>query len=245
MICNFIEKGGDILITNDINIDNPEATYSNFQKILDEYYITLPNKELNEAENMRIVNYSDYAIANIASDHEITRSLFNSSRFPYLLISGIIDQDSEKMLTNNIKSTPLLISSADAVAIDLATKETEDNEGIPYVLGVALQKTVESGDESRAVILASTTSFSDASIDNGITLLINSGSGGANSDIILNSFAYVANKGELYSIRKSSQFTTYTPTEKQDRLVRILIYSIPAVIIVLGMSVWLNRRKLK
>ena len=110
---------------------------------------------------------------------------------------------------------------------------------------VALQKTVESGDESRAVILATTTSFSDASIDNGMTILINSGSGGANSDIILNSFAFVANKGELYSIRKSSQFTTYTPTEKQDKLVKILIYSIPAVIIVLGMSVWLSRKKLK
>ena len=244
LICQYIEKGGDILITNDINFDEKNITYPNFQKILDEYYITMPNKELNESAEYRIAKYSDYALTNIASDHEITRRLFNSAQFPVLLASGIIEQDSEKMLANNVKSTPLLISSTNATLLDIASNETISNDGVPYVLGVALQKTVESGDESRAVIFASTTSFSDTSLDNGQSILIDSNQY-ANANIILNSFAFISNRGELYSIRKSSQYTTYTPTEQQDKLVRLLIYMIPVAIAILGICVWLNRRKLK
>ena len=148
------------------------------------------------------------------------------------------------MLANNVKSTPLLISSTNATLLDIASNETTANDGVPYVLGVALQKTVESGDESRAVIYASTTSFSDTSLDNGQSILIDSNQY-ANANIILNSFAFISNRGELYSIRKSSQYTTYTPTEQQDKLVRLLIYMIPVAIAVLGICVWLNRRKLK
>ena len=112
------------------------------------------------------------------------------------------------------------------------------------LFGVAIKKMVESGDESRAVIFATTTSFSDSSLDNGQTILINSNSF-ANANVILNSFAFVANKGELYSIRKSSQYTTYTPTERQAELVRTLIYIVPAAIAVFGICVWISRRKLK
>ena len=242
MVCDYIEKGGDVILTKDISFENQQ--FPNFHKILDEYYITMPNKELNETSNYRVAAYRDLVLANIDSDHEITRQLFNSNLSPVLLACGIIEEDSEKMLENNVISSPIIISSTEASILDLETKKVEESEGTPYILGVALQKTVESGDESRAVIFATTTSFSDASIDNGQTILIDSNYY-SNANIMLNSFAFASNRGELYSIRKTSQYTTYTPTEKQDQMVRYLIYSVPIAIVILGVCVWINRRKLK
>ena len=62
---------------------------------------------------------------------------------------------------------------------------------------------------------------------------------------MLNSFAYVSNKGELYSIRKTSAYSRYEATEQQDQIVRVIIYAVPAAIILLGVFVTVKRRSLK
>ena len=245
-ICKYIEDGGDLIITNDIDSLNTERNYPNFQKVLDEYDISMPNKLVHESSSNTIAGYSDIVIqANIASDHEITRLLYNYTTSqsgnvkPIFLASGIINLDLESMFADNITSSSIVTSSTNATLTNLATEETERNDGTPYVLGAAIQKTVESGEESRLVIFATTSSFSDDTIDSQTPMFY------YNANIILNSFAFASNRGELYSIRKSSQYTTYEPTEQQDQLVRIIISAIPVAIAVLGICVWFNRRKLK
>ena len=248
-ICEYIEKGGDLIITNDVDYNNKERNYPNFQKILDEYNISLPNKVVQEnSSKNKISGYNNLVFqANIASDHEITRLLYNydtsiksgTSVKPIFIAAGIVEMDSSKMVENQITATPIVMTSTEATAADIATEKTESNDGNYYVVGAAIQKTVESGEESRLVVFASTTAFSDNSID-GQTPMV-----AYNANIIMNSFAFASNRGELYSIRKSSSYTKYTPTDREDKVVRVIIYAIPVAIIVLGICVWLTRRKLK
>jgi hypothetical protein len=217
--------------------------------VLDEYAISMPNKVVQEASSNTVSGYSNIVIqSEIASDHEITRLMYNYDKNlnsgytfkPILLASGIIELDTEKMSANNITATPILMTSTSATLSNLETKKVEENtDGSYYVLGAAIQKTVESGEESRLVVFASTSSFSDNSLDNQNPMFA------YNSNIIMNSFAFSANRGELYSIRKTSTYTKYSPTEKQDMIVRVIIYAVPASIVIVGACVWFHRRRLK
>lgn len=249
VICDYIEKGGDLIITNDVDYNNKQRDFPNFQKILDEYDISLPNKVVQENSSQnKISGYNNLVFhANIASDHEITRLLYNynaaitngTSVKPTFLASGIIEMDSSKMLENQVTATPIVMTSTEATAANLATETTESNDGNYYVIGAAIQKTVESGEESRLVVFASTTAFSDNIFENQTPMVA------YNLNLIMNSFAFSANRGELYSIRKTSSYVTYTPTDKENKVVRTIIYVVPMTIIVAGICVWVSRRRLK
>ena len=247
-ICQYIEKGGDMIISLDIDYTNVERNYPNFQKVLDEYSVSMPNKVVQESSSNTVAGFENIVIqAEVAADHEITRLMYNYdtnmnsgySVKPILVASGIIELDTEKMSGTNSTATPIMMSSNSAKVANIATKTIEDNDGSYYVLGAAVQKMVESGDESRAVVFAATTSFSDNSL-NGVDPMF-----AYNSNIIMNSFAFTSNRGELYSIRKSSKYTQYTPTEKQEEVVKVIIYAVPVVIAAIGVCVWVHRRKLK
>lgn len=245
-ICQYIEKGGDMIISIDVDYTNIERNYPNFQRVLDEYSVAMPNKVVQEGSSNTIAGFENIVIqAEVASDHEITRLMYNydtSSSYsvkPVLVASGIIELDTEKMSGTNTTATPIMMSSNSAKVANITTKTIEENDGSYYVLGAAIQKMVESGDESRAVIFAATTSFSDNTLDGTNPMFA------YNSNIIMNSFAFTSNRGELYSIRKSSKYTQYTPTERQEDVVKVIIYAVPAVIAVVGVCVWVRRRKLK
>lgn len=247
-ICAYIEKGGDMIISLDVDYNKIDRNYPNFQRVLDEYSVSMPNKVVQETAANTVAGFDNIVIqAEVASDHEITRLMYNydtnvSSGYsvkPILVASGIIELDTEKMSGTNTTATPIIMSSNSAKVANLATKQVEENDGSYYVLGAAIQKTVDSGDESRAVIFASTTAFSDSSIDGATPMF------GYNANVIMNSFAFTSNRGELYSIRKSSKYTQYTPTERQEEIVKVIIYVVPVVIAVVGTAVWVHRRRLK
>lgn len=239
-ICSYIEKGGDLIITNDIDFVNVNRDYPNFQRVLDEYAISMPNKAVMETKTNTVAGLDETFIqSNISLEHEITRLLYNYNKRPILNASGIIELDTEKMLINNITATPILTSSDSATLLDIAAKKVKESDGSNYVLGAAIQKMTESGEESRLVVFASALSFSDSWIENQTTMFA------WNGDVMLNSFAFASNRGELYSIRKTSAITRYKPTENQDLVVRMIICALPISIAVLGVCVWVKRRKLK
>ena len=64
-----------------------------------------------------------------------------------------------------------------------------------------------------------------------------------NYNLVLNSFAYLGSRGDMYSIRKTSAVTKYIPTEEQDRYVRIAITVLPIIILGIGYIVWRNRKR--
>ena len=66
-----------------------------------------------------------------------------------------------------------------------------------------------------------------------------------NKDLVLNSLAYLSDREEDITARKSTGTVTYTATEQQDTIVRIIIFSVPAVIILAGLIVWQKRRRKK
>ena len=66
-----------------------------------------------------------------------------------------------------------------------------------------------------------------------------------NKDLVLNSIAYLTDRGDTIRIRKDSGMVAYTATQKQDNIVKMIIFLVPIMIIILGIIIWQIRRRKK
>ena len=66
-----------------------------------------------------------------------------------------------------------------------------------------------------------------------------------NKDLVLNSIAYLSDREEDITVRKSTGAVTYTATEQENRIILAIITAVPLLIIVVGIIVWANRRRKK
>ena len=66
-----------------------------------------------------------------------------------------------------------------------------------------------------------------------------------NKDLVLNSIAYLVDREEDITARKSTGTVTYTATETENRIILAIIFAVPALIILTGIIVWIIRRRRK
>ena len=64
-----------------------------------------------------------------------------------------------------------------------------------------------------------------------------------NKDLVLNSIAFLTDREDTIRIRKDSGLITYTATNRQDLIVKLIIFMVPIIIIILGIIIWTIRRK--
>ena len=62
---------------------------------------------------------------------------------------------------------------------------------------------------------------------------------------MLNSIAYLTDRGDTIRIRKDTGYVTYTATQMQDNIVRLIIFAVPIMIIIAGIVIWQIRRRKK
>ena len=68
---------------------------------------------------------------------------------------------------------------------------------------------------------------------------------GNNADLGLNSIANLTNRDQDITIRKtfSDSKTTFTATDGQKKIVKIIIFAVPILIIIIGIIIWVIRRR--
>lgn len=129
---------------------------------------------------------------------------------------------------------------------------TEGEEIGPFVVGAELEKTITEANEetgesaltSTLIIYGENYFISDYRLrqdDQYPAIQIST----YNKDLVLNSLAYLSDREEDITARKSTGTVTYTATEQQDTIVRIIIFAVPSVIIIIGLIVWQKRRRKK
>ena len=66
-----------------------------------------------------------------------------------------------------------------------------------------------------------------------------------NKNLVFNSIAYLANREEDITARKSSGSLTFTTTDKENVIILTIITAVPLIIIAIGIIVWINRKRRK
>ncbi len=251
-ITDYINKGGNILWLNAamaISADLP-----NVNKILALYGVNpFEVGIIRETDSSRMVSGSpDLIIPNLGYS-KITEDLYSDGVIFANATKININEDSLDDL--NVEKTDLATTSENAYFRtnfnNNSTTATEGEETGSFVVGAELDKTITEANEetgeaaktSTLVIYGENYFISDYQLaENSQYPAIQLA---YNKDLVLNSLAYLTDREEDITARKSTGTVTYTATEQQDTIVRIIIFAVPVVIILVGLIVWQKRRRKK
>lgn len=256
-IMDYIQAGGNILWLNAAVTSQKDMP--NVNKILATYGVKpFEVGIIRETDTSKMVTNSPDLILPEVEYATVTKDLYNTTGMIFINATKI-NIDVDKLEELNVEETDLLLASENSYfrtnfnyqsdnAIDGEEKGT-------FVVGTQLEKTIQEATEATEDTEA-TSEISSKLIIYGENYFIsdyqlsqNSQYGaiqlGYNKDLVLNSIAYLTDREEDITARKSTGTVTYTATEEQDTIIRIIIFAVPIAIIIVGIVVWQVRRRKK
>lgn len=245
-IIEYIKNGGEMLLMCGPNITN--ANLSNFQKVLDEYGISLDKGVVFEGSTANMVSgYPDFIIEKTQST-SLTQKL-NMTMNLCFVDSAKITFDEDKLEALGVEHETLATTTDKAfIRTNLNQKSSnrtnEDGEEGAFTVAAIATKTIEEGKNSKLIIYGNELFAMDMQVQiNGYTMLtVNLYN---NRDLILNSIAYLNEREDTITIRKDYETVNYTVTEQQNTIIMTIIFTLPVIIIIAGIVVWQVRRRKK
>jgi len=249
-INEYIQKGGEILLLCGPNILN--TNLHNFQSVLDQYGISISNGILFEGDSSKVLSgYNDCIITEVSSNSSLTSNL-NMKMNIALIDAGKITFNEERLEELGVTYEELAFTSDKAflrtnLNVNSVNKTKDDEDANHSIVGAIVTKTISEGKVAKLIVFSNELFVSDAQVPlssdgyyvtNAISLY-------NNNDIVLNSIAFLTEREDTITIRKGTEQVTYTATEEQHNIVMIIIFGLPILIIILGIVVWLIRRRKK
>lgn len=248
----YINKGGKILWMNDPKF--MENSYPNMQKILDQFGITFEEGIiLEQNENKMALQAPNYIIPEIATTNA-TKDIATDGGILFVNATKISLKTDEELETLNV--TPQIILNSSETSLfrkevnnTSSYKISSDEEG-KFTLGVKLTKEIKQDEEGENTKQATLYVISNNFFVSDYSVTIGSSSVYPitfynNKDYILNTIAELTENENGISIRKDTGVVTYTVTEAQDKIIKIAITTFPILIIIIGIIVWLYRKRKK
>lgn len=242
-IIKYVNKGGNILWLNSsygTKIDLP-----NVNKVLEVFGVNpFTVGYIVETDANKMLSGAPYMIL---PDVEYTDLTSKTSTVLLAEPTRLNIQDDDKLTKLNVERKDLLTASKASyfrsdLTIDSITKTDKDTSG-EFTVGTMLTKTVKDDIKSTLVIYGDNYFVSNTTVtENSKTPLLLAYD---NKDLVLNSIAYLTDREEDITIRKKTDTVTYTATETQDIIIRVVIFAVPCLIILAGIIVWQIRRRKK
>lgn len=252
-IQNYINAGGKIVWMQDPYVFTSnwteETTYPNITKILSQFGISFSSGVICEESTENMIAGTPDLIIPQMTYNGIVKDLYTDGTIA-LLDSGKINTVSDEELEAlGVTASPFLQSTESSfyredINSDISQKLDSDEEG-PFVLAEILTKKIDDDTESTLV------AYSNALFATNYTVHI-SGSIGTpisireNKDIILNTIAYLSDREDSIRIRKDTGLVSFEAiTEKENRIVLWIIFTIPIIIIIAGIVISIVRKRKK
>lgn len=252
-IVDYINSGKNILWLNSAMTTQKDMT--NVNKILAMYAVNpFEVGIIRETDSSKMVTNSPDLIIPEIQNTTLTKDLYNSKGVIFVNATKInINEDN--LETQNVKKTELAKASEGAYFRTNFNNQqnaaADGEEKGTFTVGAELEKTLKEKNEetgenavtSKLVIFGENYFISDYQLSE-------SSQYGAiqlayNKDLVLNSIAYLVDRPEDITARKSTGTVTYTATEEQDTIIRIIIFAVPIIIILAGIIVWQIRIRKK
>lgn len=250
-IINYIKNGGNILWLNGVYTE--ENNFKNVNKVLEQYGVNKFEKGVIYETNNKntILNYPT-CFAPTIEDTEILKNV-KSSAGAIFLNATKINIDENKLEQLHIERTDLITSTESTYFTKNLTSnfnQKEDEKG-SFVLGTHLIKTISEAKEDKEAVKSELIIFGndyfisdqimqDTSGNQYVTLYLAN-----NADVVLNSIAHLTNNDEDIIIRKSysDSETSFTPTDYEKTIIIIVIFAVPVLIMIVGIIVWVIRKR--
>jgi len=252
-ILNYIKSGKNILWLNAAVTSQKDMT--NVNKVLAEYGVKpFEIGIIRETDSSKMLTGSPDLIIPEIQSSTVTNDLYNTTGV-ILVNATKINIDTDKLEELNVEKTDLALTSEGSYFRtnfnNQSSSVSSDEQKGKFIVGAELEKTIkeankennESAVASKLIIYGENYFISDYQLSE------NSQYGAIqlayNKDLILNSIAYLVDREEDITARKSTGTVTYTATEQQDTIIKIVIFTVPALIIIAGIIIWQVRRRKK
>ena len=252
-ILDYINRGGNILWLNAAIAT--EQDFPNVNKILETYGIKpFEVGIIRETDTSKMVSEQPDLIIPEIQYSDITKDIYNTTGVIFVNATKI-NVDTDNLDELNVEENDLLLASEGSYFRTNFNNQqnaaADGEETGTFVVGAEMVKTIQEADEetgtegikSKLVIYGENYFISDYQLSQ------NSQYGAIqlayNRDLVLNSIAYLTDREEDITARKDTGTVTYTATEQQDTIIRVIIFAVPALIIVVGIIVWQVRRRKK
>lgn len=252
-IIDYINSGRNILWLNSAVTKNQDLP--NVNRVLAMYGVKpFEIGTILETDEKKMVAQTPYIIFPNISYSVPTKSIYNTEGVIFINATKINILSDEELSNLNVSKQVLLSTSSKSFfrsdfSIQTVSKTEKDVEG-EFVVGAELVKTISEANEeegksavkSKMIILGDNNFITDYPIGNGNSPVIRLAK---NKDLILNSMAYLVDREEDITVRKSTGTVAYTATEQQDSIIKVVIFGVPGIIILAGIIVWIIRRRRK
>lgn len=257
-IINYINSGKNILWLNAAQTQKMDLT--NVNRVLSLYALNpFDIGVIRETNNSNMLSDSE---GNSMPDDIIPKTEYSDIlKDVYNTIGAVlvnatkINVNEDKLEEQKVEKKDLLTTTEGAYFrsnfSNIQNEKSEEEESKSFLVGAELKKTIKEANEendekeitSKLIIYGENAFISDYPIVNG-----NTTPGiyyGKNKDVVLNSLAYLVDRPEDITARKSTGMVVYTATARQDKNIRIIIFAVPVLIIVIGIVVWNIRKRKK
>lgn len=253
-ITDYINKGGNILWLNAAVAKQQDLP--NVNKILALYGVKpFEIGIIRETDSSKMVSNSPDLIMPEIQYADATNKLYNSEGVIFINATKINVASDDELKNLNTTKTELIRTSENAyfrTNFENNADSAQDGESKGnFLVGAQFDKTIsEANDEtntkevkSKLIIYGENYFVSDYQLTQSTqTPMI---AYRQNKDLVLNSIAYLSDREEDITVRKSTGAVTYTATEQENRIILAIITAVPLLIIVAGIIVWANRRRKK
>ena len=252
-IIDYINSGKNILWLNAAvtkQVDMP-----NVNKILSLYGVNPFNIGIiRETDSSKMVSDSPDLIIPEIKDTTVPKDLHKTTGVIFVNATKI-NIDTDKLEELKVDQTDLLVTSEDSYFRtnfnNQSSSATEDEEKGTFVVGTQLDKTIKEENEETGekAIVSKLIIYGENYFISDYQLSQNSQYGAIqlayNKDLPLNSISYLVDREEDITARKNTGTITYTATEEQDTIIRVVIFVVPVLIIIAGVVIWQIRRRKK
>ena len=252
-ILDYIKSGKNILWLNAAVKTN--TNLPNVNEVLAEYGVKpFEVGVIRETDSSKMVMNSPSLIMPEIESSTVTKDLYNTTGVIFINATKI-NVDTEKLEELNVEEEDLITTSENSYFRTnfntTSETATADEEKGSFVVGAEFKKTIKEEDEesNTPAVMSKMIVYGENYFISDYQLSQNSQYGAIqlayNKDLMLNSIAYLVDREEDITARKSTGTVTYTATDEQDIIIRTVIFSIPALIIFAGIVVWQVRRRKK
>ena len=252
-ITDYINRGGNILWLNAAVTTKNDLT--NVNSILAMYGVNpFEIGIIRETDSSKMVTNSPDLIIPDIEYSTVTKDIYNTTGVIFVNATKInINEDGLEDL--NVTKTDLALASENSYFRtdfnNQSSSAAEGEETGTFLVGAELDKEIKAANEetgepavtSKMIIYGENYFISDYQLSQ--TSQYGAIQLAYNRDLALNSIAYLVDRPEDITARKSTGTVTYTATEEQDTIIRAIIFAVPAVIVLAGIVVWQVRRRKK
>lgn len=248
-IINYIKKGGEILLLSDPNLG--KVALNNFQKVLDEYGVSISDGMIFEGDpNQMVSGAPSFVICNIVAGSSIIKNINMEMNVCLINPAKLTFASSEELEKKNVILEEFAhVSEKAFYRTDLTsssqTKIASDENASNATVGAMLTKKNDDNTSSKLIVFANTGFATNAQIQVSTQYYMYAIDFYNNKDILLNSISYLTEREDTITIRKNVETVNYTVSEQQNRIILGIIFAVPVFVIILGIVIWLMRRRKK